>query len=161
MRMFKKFVIVSAATLLIGAGLQSASAYTPMPELAAKAPAPSTEADGSYKVAQDTHKFRFRGTAKISPDPSLAGQSDSRGNNGNEVRKGKRNRGNGNNTGRNVGLGVAAGIIGLGIAAAAADADRRNERGGRRSCRRVERRCAEDFGWETRRWFRCVERRGC
>ena len=120
--MFKKFMIASAATLLISAGAQTASAYTAMPEVAAKAPVSAPAADGSYKVAHRT---------------------------------GRRH----SHTGRNVGLGIATGIIGLGIAAAAADAARRDR--GPRYCRRVERRCADDWGWETRRWFRCVERRGC
>ena len=65
----------------------------------------------------------------------------------------RRNRRN-NNLG--IGLGLAAGAIALGAAAAAA---REREEYG--SCRRVERRCARRHGWETRRWYRCVEDRDC
>ena len=55
-----------------------------------------------------------------------------------------------------IGLGLAAGAIALGAAAAAA---REREQYG--ACRRIERRCARRFGWETRRWYNCVEDRGC
>jgi hypothetical protein len=55
-----------------------------------------------------------------------------------------------------IGLGLAAGAIAIGAAAAAA-----REREAYRACRRVERRCARRHGWETRRWYRCVENRGC
>jgi len=55
-----------------------------------------------------------------------------------------------------IGLGLAAGIIALGAAAAAA---REREEYG--TCRRIERGCARRHGWETRRWFNCVEDRGC
>ncbi len=121
--MLKNFLIASAVALLISAGAQTASAYSPMPEVTAKAPVTAPAADGSYKVAHRTgrrHSHRGRDAA--------------------------------------IGLGVAGAIIGLGAAAAAAEA--RRDRGPR-YCRRVERRCADDWGWETRRWFRCVERRGC
>lgn len=55
------------------------------------------------------------------------------------------------------GIGLGLGAFALGAAAAAAEDRRRS----RRSCRRVERRCANRYGWETRRWFRCVENRDC
>jgi hypothetical protein len=125
----KNFLIASAAALLISAGAQAASAYSPMPEVTAKAPVTAPAADGSYKVAQNRINNNRRG--------------DRRRNRGRDAA---------------IGLGVAGAIIGLGAAAAAAEA--RRDRGPR-YCRRVERRCADDWGWETRRWFRCVERRGC
>ncbi|NNJ75599.1 MAG: hypothetical protein HKP56_10600, partial [Anderseniella sp.] len=53
-------------------------------------------------------------------------------------------------------LGLAAGAIAIGAAAAAA-----REREEYRACRRVEKRCGRRHGWETRRWYRCVENRGC
>lgn len=129
--MFKKLMIASAAVLMLSAGPQVASAYSPAPEVTSKAPSSAKETSGTYKTAQ--RQRRFRGG-----------------------RRGGGNRWRGNR-GRNIGLGIAAGIIGLGAAAAAAEAARRD----RGSCRRVERRCANRYGWETRRWFRCVERRGC
>ncbi len=55
-----------------------------------------------------------------------------------------------------IGLGLAAGAIAIGAAAAAA-----REREEYRACRRIERRCARRHGWETRRWYRCVENRDC
>lgn len=55
-----------------------------------------------------------------------------------------------------IGLGLAAGVIAIGAAAAVA-----REREEYRTCRRVERRCARRHGWETRRWYRCVENRDC
>ena len=55
-----------------------------------------------------------------------------------------------------IGLGLAAGAIAIGAAAAAA-----REREEYRTCRHIERRCARRHGWETRRWYRCVENRGC
>jgi len=61
-------------------------------------------------------------------------------------------------TGAKVGIGIGA--FALGAAAAAAAADDRRYRG-RGSCRNVERRCARRHGWETRRWYWCVEDRGC
>ena len=69
-------------------------------------------------------------------------------------RRNKRKR----NRRRNLGivLGLAAGAIAIGAAAAAA-----REREEYRACRRVERRCGRRHGWETRRWYRCVENRGC
>lgn len=73
-------------------------------------------------------------------------------------RRGGRDRGR---RGSRVGTGFAIGLgaLALGAAAAAAADDRRYR--GRSSCRRVERRCARRHGWETRRWFNCVEDRGC
>ncbi len=66
----------------------------------------------------------------------------------------RRNRNRKRNLG--IGLGLAAGAIAIGAAAAAA-----REREEYRACRRVERRCGRRHGWETRRWYRCVENRGC
>lgn len=72
----------------------------------------------------------------------------------NRIRRNKRNRNRKRNLG--IGLGLAAGAIAIGAAAAAA-----REREEYRACRRVERRCSRRHGWETRRWYRCVENRGC
>lgn len=72
----------------------------------------------------------------------------------NRIRRNKRNRTKRRNLG--IGLGLAAGAIAIGAAAAAA-----REREEYRACRRVERRCARRHGWETRRWYRCVENRDC
>jgi hypothetical protein len=62
-------------------------------------------------------------------------------------------------TGAKVGIGIGA--FALGAAAAAAAADDRRYRGREGSCNRVERRCARRHGWETRRFYWCVEDRGC
>ena len=70
--------------------------------------------------------------------------------------KRKRNRRKNRRLNLGIGLGLAAGAIALGAAAAAA---RDREEYG--ACRRVERRCARRHGWETRRWYNCVEDRGC
>lgn len=67
-----------------------------------------------------------------------------------------RNRRSGRRRNLGIGLGLAAGALALGAAAAAA---REREEYG--ACRRVERRCARRHGWETRRWYNCVEDRGC
>ena len=78
-----------------------------------------------------------------------------------KIARNHRKRGHHGNRGRNlgIGLGIAAGAIALGAAAAAArDHD---ETRGERSCRRVERKCARRHGWESRRWYRCVDNRGC
>ncbi|MEP0330633.1 MAG: hypothetical protein ABJM26_19485 [Anderseniella sp.] len=72
----------------------------------------------------------------------------------NRNRRNRRKRNRRRNMG--IGLGLAAGAIAIGAAAAAA-----REREEYRACRRVERRCARRHGWETRRWYRCVENRGC
>ncbi len=69
---------------------------------------------------------------------------------------GNRNRSSNNPHNLGVGLGLAFGAIALGAAAAAA---REREEYG--TCRRLERRCARRYGWETRRWYNCVEDRGC
>jgi hypothetical protein len=130
----KTMMTAAAAVLMFNVNTLTASAYSPMPEVSAKAPV-TTPADGSYKLAQ-----RVR-----------------RGNRVRRYRGGRR----GSNRGRNIGLGIAAGIIGLGAAAAAADAARRDRRRYRGRCERVERRCARHHGWETRRFFWCVEDRGC
>jgi hypothetical protein len=133
----KTMMTAAAAVLMFNVNTLTASAYTPMPEVAAKAPV-TAPADGSYKVAQ---------RVRVSGVPWRSAQRGGR--------RGGRNRG------RNIGLGIAAGIIGLGAAAAAADAARRDRRRYRGRCERVERRCARRHGWETRRWFWCVEDRGC
>lgn len=73
-----------------------------------------------------------------------------------KIAKKKRNRRR--NRGRNLGIGLAIGAGALALGAAAAAARDREEYG---SCRRVERRCARRYGWETRRWFNCVEDRDC
>ncbi len=70
------------------------------------------------------------------------------------IRRNRRNRSRRRNLG--IGLGLAAGAIAIGAAAAAA-----REREEYRACRRIERRCTRRHGWETRRWYRCVENRGC
>lgn len=70
----------------------------------------------------------------------------------NRIRRNKRNR----KRNLGIGLGLAAGAIAIGAAAAAA-----REREEYRACRRVERRCARRHGWETRKWYRCVENRDC
>lgn len=70
------------------------------------------------------------------------------------IRRNRRKRNRRRNLG--IGLGLAAGAIAIGAAAAAA-----REREEYRACRRVERRCGRRHGWETRRWYRCVENRGC
>jgi len=58
-----------------------------------------------------------------------------------------------------IGTGIVEGFLALGAAAAAARDHKVFRRD--RSCRRVERRCANRHGWETRRWENCVENRGC
>ncbi|MGI9513747.1 MAG: hypothetical protein ACR2OL_12665 [Anderseniella sp.] len=70
------------------------------------------------------------------------------------IRRNRRKRNSRRNLG--IGLGLAAGAIAIGAAAAAA-----REREEYRTCRRIERRCARRYGWETRRWYRCVENRDC
>lgn len=70
----------------------------------------------------------------------------------NRIRRNKRNR----RRNLGIGLGLAAGAIAIGAAAAAA-----REREEYRACRRIERRCARRHGWETRKWYRCVENRDC
>lgn len=70
------------------------------------------------------------------------------------IRRNRRKRNRRRNLG--IGLGLAAGAIAIGAAAAAA-----REREEYRACRRIERRCARRHGWETRRWYRCVENRDC
>ena len=72
----------------------------------------------------------------------------------NRIRRNRRKRNRRRNLG--IGLGLAAGAIAIGAAAAAA-----REREEYRACRRIERRCARRHGWETRRWYRCVENRDC
>lgn len=124
----------AAAVLMFNVNTPTASAYSPMPEVSAKAPV-TTPADGSYKLAQRVRR-------------------------GNRVRRNRGGRRGGRNRGRNIGLGIAAGIIGLGAAAAAAEAAQRDRRRYGR-CERVERRCARRHGWETRRFFWCVDDRGC
>jgi hypothetical protein len=69
----------------------------------------------------------------------------------------KRNRrGRRGNSGRNIGLGIGIGLGALALGAAAAQADDNS-----RFCRRVERRCARRYGWETGSWYDCVEDRNC
>ena len=123
----KTMMTAAAAVLMFNVNTLTASAYSPTPEVSAKAPVSAPAADGSYKVA---HRIGRRHSHRRS------------------------------NRGRNIGLGIAAGIIGLGAAAAAADAARRDRRRYGR-CERVERRCARRHGWETRRWYWCVDDRGC
>jgi hypothetical protein len=67
--------------------------------------------------------------------------------------RGRGGRGRGRGFGRGAAIGIGLGALALGVAAAAASEGR--------SCRRVENRCARRHGWETRRWFNCVEDRGC
>ena len=74
----------------------------------------------------------------------------------NNGRSGNRNRHNNSSHNLGVGLGLAFGAIALGAAAAAA---REREEYG--TCSRVQHRCARRYGWETRRWYNCVEDRGC
>ena len=71
-------------------------------------------------------------------------------------RRHRRNRRRYNQRNLDIGLGLAAGVIALGAAAAAA---REREEYG--ACRRTERHCARRYGWETRRWYNCVEDLGC
>lgn len=66
--------------------------------------------------------------------------------------------------GRNFAIGLGVGALAVGAAAAAANARNRaieEEYEDSVSCRRVERRCAREFGWDTRRFDRCVYRAGC
>ncbi|WP_337659886.1 hypothetical protein [Anderseniella sp. Alg231-50] len=72
----------------------------------------------------------------------------------NRIRRNRRKRNRRRNLG--IGLGLTAGAIAIGAVAAAA-----REREEYRACRRIERRCARRHGWETRRWYRCVENRDC
>ncbi|MEE4239245.1 MAG: hypothetical protein V2I51_21200 [Anderseniella sp.] len=64
-----------------------------------------------------------------------------------------------------VALGVGLGALAIGAAAAAAHDRRYYEeedyeyRGGR-AYRRAANRCADRYGWETRRWYRCMDRQG-
>lgn len=69
---------------------------------------------------------------------------------------------------KRIGIGVAAGLGALAIGAAAAAAHERNryyrddyyEYSDRRAYRRAANRCADRYGWETRRWYRCMDRQG-
>ena len=88
--MLKKTMMTAAtAVLMFNVNTLTASAYSPMPEVSAKAPV-TTPADGSYKLAQRVRR-------------------------GNRVRRNPGSRRGGRNRGRNIGLGIAAGIIGLQI----------------------------------------------
>ena len=131
--MIRKFFAVTAAAFMLMVGSQMASAAVSAPEAASKAPVTAATTDGSYKVAQNNRRAR------------------NRGNRGNRGRRGR-------NRGRNLGIGLGIGLGALALGAAAAAS---RDRGAHRSCRRVERRCANRHGWETRRWFNCVEDRGC
>lgn len=77
-------------------------------------------------------------------------------NKGRTQNRNRRNRRRNRGSNWGIGLGLAAGAIALGAAAAAA---RDREEYG--ACRRVESRCARRHGWETRRWYNCVEDRDC
>ncbi len=127
--MIRKLLAVSATSLMLLAGSQSAPAKTLAPEAFKQAPISTSEADGRYRVANAKNRDRHR--------------------------RRKHRRGNSRRN-LEIGLGLAAGVIALGAAAAAA---REREEYG--ACRRVERRCARRHGWETRRWYYCVEDRGC
>jgi hypothetical protein len=66
-----------------------------------------------------------------------------------------------------IGLGVGLGAIALGAAAASANARHRDyydddyyDYRSSRAYRRAANRCADRFGWETRRWYRCMDRAG-
>ncbi len=122
--MIRKFFAITATAMLLMAGSQMASAAAVAPETVTKAPATTSAADGSYKVARSHRRGRGR-------------------------RRGR-------NRGRNLGIGLGLGALALGAGIAAS-----RDRGAHRSCRRVERRCANRHGWETRRWYNCVEDRGC
>lgn len=131
LKLIRKFFAVTAAAFMLMVGSQMASAAVSAPEAASKAPVTAATTDGSYKVAQNNRRARNRGN------------------------RGNRRRGNrGRNVGIGLGLGLGALALGAGIAAS-------RDRGAHRSCRRVERRCANRHGWETRRWYHCVEDRGC
>jgi hypothetical protein len=132
--LIRKFFAVTAAAFMLMVGSQIASAAVSAPEAASKAPVSAATTDGSYKVAQNNRRARNRGN---------------RGN-----RRGRRGR----NRGRDLGIGLGIGLGALALGAAAASS---RDRGAHSSCRRVERRCARRHGWETRRWFNCVEDRGC
>ena len=130
LKLIKKALAVSVASLMLLAGSQTASANTLAPAVinqAPTAPVNAAKADGSYTVAAAKRGNRYRRHHRRQTRRNLA-----------------------------IGLGLAAGAIALGAAAATA---REREQYG--ACRRIERRCARRFGWETRRWFNCVEDRGC
>ncbi len=66
-----------------------------------------------------------------------------------------------------IGLGIGLGAIALGAAAASANArhreyydDEYDDYRDSRAYRRASNRCADRYGWETRRWYRCMERAG-
>jgi hypothetical protein len=64
-----------------------------------------------------------------------------------------------------IALGVGLGALAVGAAAAAAHDRRRHydddyEYRGGRAYRRAANRCADRYGWETRRWYRCMDRQG-
>ncbi len=133
--MIRKLCAASVTALMLVAGSQSASAAAAAPGAAAR-PAIVTDASpGSYKVAKNERRASNRIRR-------------------NKHRRNKRKRNRSRNLG--IGLGLAAGAIAIGAAAAAA-----REREEYRACRRIERRCARRHGWETRRWYRCVEDRDC
>lgn len=134
--MIKELIIGSATAFILTFGAQSASAATVAPELHSEALATTTSTtDGGFKVA---------GKARRTNPPGRRTNPPGR-------------RTNPPGRGGNYGIGLGLGAFALGAAAAAAE-DRRHSR---RSCRRVERRCARRHGWETRRWYRCVEDRDC
>lgn len=135
--MIKELIIGSASAFILTFGMQGASAATVAPELHSQPPATTTStADGGFKVAGKARRANPHPPRRANPNP--ARRANPRGR-------------------RNFGIGLGLGAFALGAAAAAAE-DRRHSR---RSCRRVERRCARRHGWETRRWFRCVEDRDC
>ena len=65
-----------------------------------------------------------------------------------------------------IGLGVGLGMLAIGAAAASASAREREYYDdeyyyrGNRAYRRAAQRCADRYGWETRRWYRCMDRQG-
>lgn len=65
-----------------------------------------------------------------------------------------------------VALGIGLGALAVGAAAAAAHDRNRYYRDEEynyyegRAYRRAAHRCADRYGWETRRWYRCMDRQG-
>ena len=141
--MIKQLIIGSASAFILTFGIQGASAATVAPELHSQAPATTNPiVDGGFKVAGKARRANPPGR-RTNPPGRRANPPGRRTN-----PPGRRG---------NYGIGLGLGAVALGAAAAAAEDRHRS----RRSCRRVERRCANRYGWETRRWFRCVEDRDC
>jgi uncharacterized protein YcfJ len=68
--------------------------------------------------------------------------------------------GNRHRHGHGNGAGIAFGVMGAIIGSAIIADQIRRDRERRESYRYVSRECAERWGWHTRRWDRCMRRRG-